>query len=272
MVGRMIELAGSSLLGRGEDSAGVRKIPRGSDSTQSVNGLSGMLLVRQGSCLDDLGGCVPSPDVLLTALAAIANDWRWLAIAWHLVFAGIVAALFAGWRPSARLLGLVLVAPLLSVSVVAWLSGNPFNGTVFAVLAAALVWSVLGLGDTSVTFAPSTWLAAGTAITVFGWTYPHFVRTESWAAYLYASPFGILPCPTLTVVIGVTVMVRHPIALGWYAALIVAGLLYGAIGVFRLGVVLDWVLLLTSALLAAAVARDRLSWTCFPPPLIRILR
>jgi hypothetical protein len=219
-----------------------------------------------------LGGCVPSPDVLLTALAAIAHDWRWLAIAWHLVFAAVFAALFAGWRPSARSLGLVLVAPLLSVSVVAWLSGNPFNGTTFAVLAAALVWSVRSFRDTSVTFGPSTWLAAGAAITVFGWTYPHFVTTESWAAYLYASPFGILPCPTVSVVIGMTVMVRHRIAIRWNAALIVAGLLYGAIGVFRLGVELDWGLLLASALLAAAVARDRLSWTCFPLPLIRILR
>jgi hypothetical protein len=215
---------------------------------------------------------VPSPDALLTVLAAIANDWRWLAITWHLLFATLCFALMTSWRPHARLLGRLLVAPLLSVSFVAWMSGNPFNGTMFAALAAALAWSVASFGDTSVTFVPSTWLAAGGAITVFGWTYPHFVRTESWVTYLYASPFGILPCPTLAVMIGVTLMVRHQIAIRWQAALIVAGLLYGAIGVFRLGVALDWGLLLASALLAAAIARDRLSWNCFPPPLIRILR
>jgi hypothetical protein len=205
-------------------------------------------------------------------LGAIANDWRWLAIAWHLLFATLFFALMAGWRPHARLLGRVLVAPLLSVSFVAWMSGNPFNGTMFAALAAALAWSVASFGNTLVTFVPSTWLAAGGAVTVFGWTYPHFVRTESWMSYGYASPFGILPCPTLALVIGVTLMVRHLIAIGWHAALIVAGLLYGAIGVFRLGVALDWGLLLASALLAAAIVRDRFSWTCFPPPLIRMLR
>jgi hypothetical protein len=218
------------------------------------------------------GGGVPSPDALLTMLGAIANDWRWLAIAWHLLFATLFFALMAGWRPHARLLGRVLLAPLLSVSFVAWMSGNPFNGMMFAVLAAALAWSVASVGDTSVTLVPSTWLAAGGVITVFGWTYPHFVKTESWLSYVYASPFGILPCPTLAVVIGVTLMVRHLNAIGWQAALIVAGLLYGAIGVFRLGVVLDWGLLLASSALAAAIARDRLSWTCFPPPLSRMFR
>jgi len=205
-------------------------------------------------------------------LDAIATDWRWLAIAWHVMFAGLFVAFFAGWRPSARLLGSVLVAPLLSVSVVAWLSRNPFNGTMFAIFAAALVRSVPSFRNASVTLVPSASLAAGGAITAFGWTYPHFVRTESWATYLYASPFGILPCPTLAVVIGVTLMVRHLVAMGWQAALVLAGLLYGAIGVFRLGVVLDWGLLLASTMLAAAVGRDRLSWTCLPPPLIRILR
>ena len=82
---------------------------------------------------------MPSPDALVADLGAIANDWRGLAITWHLLFAGLFLALIAGWRPRARLLGRLLVAPLLSVSVVAWLSGNPFNGTMFALLAAALL-------------------------------------------------------------------------------------------------------------------------------------
>jgi hypothetical protein len=214
---------------------------------------------------------MPSPDALLTMLGTIANDWRWLAIVWHLVFATAFFALMAGWRPHACLIGRVLVAPLLSVSLVAWMSGNLFNGTMFAVLAAALVWSTTSFGNTVVTFAPSAWVAAGGVITAFGWTYPHFVRTESWLSYVYASPFGVLPCPTLAVVIGATLMVRQRIAIGWQAALIVAGLLYGAIGVFSLGVLLDWGLLFASAVLGAAIACDR-AWPGFPPPLIRIFR
>jgi hypothetical protein len=213
---------------------------------------------------------VPSPDALLAGLSAIANDWRWLAIAWHLLLAALFLALCAGWRPQVRLLGRALVAPLLSVSVVAWVSGNPFNGTVFAVLAAGLGWSAALFNNTAVTVVRSAWAAAGVGIVLFGWMYPHFVRAEWWMTYAYASPFGILPCPTLAVVIGLTLIVGHASSTSWQAALVAAGLLYGVIGVFRLGVALDWGLLLAAATLGAALVRD-LVVVSFPP-LIRIRR
>lgn len=197
---------------------------------------------------------MPSPEVLLTELGSIANDWRWLAIGWHLIFAGLFFALFVGWRPRARLLG--LVAPLVSVSVVAWLSGNPFNGTMFAVLAAFLIWSVAQFGKMPVIFARFAWVGAGAGVILFGWIYPHFVRMESRVTYLYASPFGVLPCPTLAVMIGMTLIFWHLGSRRWQTALFVTGLLYGAVGVFRLRVQLDWVLLLASVLLGAAMACD----------------
>jgi hypothetical protein len=40
----------------------------------------------------------------------------------------------------------------------------------------------------------------------------------------------------------------------------VASLLYGAVGVFRLGVLLDWGLLFAAVTLAAAVMRDDPGW------------
>jgi hypothetical protein len=86
------------------------------------------------------------------------------------------------------------------------------------------------------------------------------VRTDSWTTYIYASPFGILPCPTLSVVIGITLLFPDLRSRSWTTSLAVASLLYGAIGVFRLGVVLDWGLLLASATLAAATASDLTRW------------
>ena len=77
----------------------------------------------------------PSPPNLTT----IANDWRWLAIAGRVLLGVSIVLFLAGWRPSIRLFGSLLAAPLLSVSLTAWLSGNPFNGTVFAILPAVLV-------------------------------------------------------------------------------------------------------------------------------------
>jgi hypothetical protein len=122
---------------------------------------------------------VPSPEAVVTGLTAIANNWRWLAIAWHVMLAALVVMLLAGWRPSIRLLGHLVVSPLLSVSVVAWLSGNPFNGAAFAILAAVLVTTMVRVTATA-RLASSAWVLPGTVLVAFGWTYPHFVTTESW--------------------------------------------------------------------------------------------
>ena len=195
---------------------------------------------------------MPSSETILIGLTAIANDWRWLAITWHVLLAALLVTLFAGWRPSPRLMGHLLVAPLLSVSLLAWLSGNPFNGTVFAILAAMLVGAATRVSNTSVQLGSPAWVATGVVLIVYGWTYPHFLRTDSWTTYLYGAPFGIVPCPTLSVVTGLTLVFRNVRSRSWSTSLVAAGVLYGAVGVFRLGVLLDWGLLFAAATLAAA--------------------
>jgi hypothetical protein len=203
---------------------------------------------------------MPSSDTVLDGLTAIANDWRWLAITWHVLFAALIVWLLAGWRPSVRRLGQLLTTSLVSVSLTAWLSGNPFNGAVFAILAAVLIATAVGFPRRSVRLASSAWVASGAAVVVFGWTYPHFIRTDSWTTYLYASPFGLLPCPTLSTVIGMTIIVSNLGSTSWSTLLAGTGLVYGLIGTFRLGVVLDSGLLVATGILAAAVARDAAGW------------
>jgi hypothetical protein len=138
----------------------------------------------------------------------------------------------------------------------AWLSGNPFNGSVFAMLAAALAWLAPRISNSPVRLAGRGWVVFGVAVIMFGWTYPHFLRARSWVDHLFASPLGLLPCPTLSGVIGMTMLFRDFRSNPWNAMLVVVGLFYGAVGVFRLGVVLDWGLLFPSALLGFALARD----------------
>jgi len=75
---------------------------------------------------------MPSPETILAGLAAIANDWRWLAMAWHVWVAVLLGLLVGGWRPSVRTAWRLLIAPLISVAVLAWRSGNPFNGATLA--------------------------------------------------------------------------------------------------------------------------------------------
>jgi hypothetical protein len=203
---------------------------------------------------------VPSPDTILIGLTAIANDWRSLAITWHVLLAALIVTIVAGWRPSPRVMGHLLVAPLLSVSLLAWLSGNPFNGAVFAILAAVLVGTVTRVSHTAVQLGSPVRVVPAVVLFVYGWTYPHFLDADSWTTYLYASPFGLVPCPTLSVVMGVTLAFRSLRSRSWSTTLVVAGLLYGAVGVFRLGVLLDWGLLFAAATLAAAVIRGDPGW------------
>ena len=203
---------------------------------------------------------MPSSDTVLDSLTAVANDWRWLAVTWHALLATLIVSLVAGWRPSVRLLGQLLIAPLLSVSLMAWLSGNPFNGAVFGVLVAVLIVLAVGFPRRTVRLASSSWVVSGAAVVVFGWTYPHFIRTDSWTTYLYASPFGILPCPTLSSVMGMTIVFSSLGSAPWSLLLAATGLVYGLIGVFRLGVALDLGLLLATGAVGAAAATDVGVW------------
>jgi hypothetical protein len=55
------------------------------------------------------------------------------------LFGTFVLAVLVGWRPSNRIVDYLFTAPLLSVSALAWASGNPFNGATFAALALFLI-------------------------------------------------------------------------------------------------------------------------------------
>jgi hypothetical protein len=191
---------------------------------------------------------MPPADVILAWATRVANDWQWLAMGWHGALAALLLLLVARGRPSRRIAAAILVLPLASVSLLAAASGNPFNAVAFALLVVLLTGFAAQLPPaTPVTYAPPAWRAAAIVLVAFGWAYPHFLVSTTWAEYLYASPFGLLPCPTLSVVLGLTLLFGGFQSTAWTVAIAAAGLLYGWIGVVRLGVVLD------SGLLAGAV-------------------
>ena len=199
---------------------------------------------------------MPAAESIHAWATAVANDWQSLAVLWHVALGTLLIVLVAGLRPSARLVGWALVLPVVSVSVLAWLSGNPFNGLTFALLAVLLLHAATRMPPTAATRGSLRWVLAGAALVAFGSTYPHFLRTDTWMAYAYASPFGLLPCPTLSVVIGLTLIFGGLQSTAWSVLLIAAGVLYGVIGVFSLGVSLDIWLLAGAVLLGAMVAGD----------------
>ncbi len=195
---------------------------------------------------------MPSAATILSGLTTIANDWQQLALVWHVWLAALIGALLAGWRPANRAVGAVLIAPVLSVCALAWASGNPFNAAAFAILAIALATITSRPPSERVRIGSSFHLVSGALLVAFGWIYPHFVAADSWVTYTYASPLGLIPCPTLSVLIGLTLILDGLGSTPWCTTLVAAGLAYGAIGVFRLGVVLDYGLLAGTGVLAAA--------------------
>ena len=194
---------------------------------------------------------MPPADAILAGLTNVANQWRALAIGWHVVSGALMLALLAGWRPSNRVAAGSLTLPLLSVSGMAWASGNPFNGTTFATLALLLAATATRLSTARVGVAPPPLVAAGVLLVAFGWTYPHFLETDRWTTYLYAAPFGLVPCPTLSLLIGVALIFNLFGSALWSALLALSGMAYGVVGVFRLGVTLDAALLAGAVILGA---------------------
>lgn len=194
---------------------------------------------------------MPEPNEILRSLSAISNSQRGLAIIWHVLLAGLVLALVFGWRPTKRLGAAALALPLLSVGVVAWLYENPFNGTVF--VSAALALAVIGIRLPAVRAErPPVWASViGVGMVAFGWVYPHFLEDASWTAYLYRAPTGLVPCPTLSLVVGFALLANGFSSRLWSIVLGILGAFYALFGALRLGVTIDFGLLIGAAVLLA---------------------
>jgi hypothetical protein len=182
---------------------------------------------------------MPAPDVLHGSLASLAQRAVALGVAWHAILAVALLALLLGWRPSQRLAGLLLAVPLASTGMAAWWGDNPFNALVLGAGAAVLALGSLRLAQGPVEKASSGTAPWALALVAFGWMYPHFATGSSPLSPFFASPLGVLPCPTLACVIGLTILARGFRARAWPTALAALGLFYGLFGTLALGVFMD---------------------------------
>lgn len=198
---------------------------------------------------------MPVPAEILGGLGVITNDWRLLAIFWHVYFGGLASILLKGFRPSRRMTGILIAIPLFSVSILAWISNNPFNGMSFALLAILLISMAIRLPHSEISISSGWMNGLGVLIFIFGWIYPHFLKTSSFVPYLYSAPTGLVPCPTLSIIIGFSLIVNGLGSRAWSLVLAAAGLFYGVFGAARLGVAIDLVLILGSLLMTATAFR-----------------
>jgi hypothetical protein len=200
---------------------------------------------------------VPNSSEILAGLTQIANEAFTCAVAWHIVLAAILIAVLAGWQPERRLVAIGLSTPLASVSAFAWAYGNPFNGSVFALLTVVLAVLAMRSPPGRVRWGGAWARTLGMVMIAFAWVYPHFLESRPAHAYLYGAPMGLIPCPTLSLVIGMALIAGGPAKRTWSAVLGGAGIFYAVFGAARLGVWLDLVLLAGALGLVAQVAAMR---------------
>lgn len=185
---------------------------------------------------------MPNADEILKSLGTLVESWKALASFWHLYCALLIGFALFGRRAQNRLVAALLIPLVASVSVLAWTSGNPFNASTFGVLTVTLAALLRGVSARPVERARGAWLLLGVLLIAFGWAYPHFLEQHPATTYLYAAPLGLIPCPTLSLVVGVTILFSGLRSRAWSLVVSSAALFYGAFGALRLGVTIDWVL------------------------------
>src|SRR5690242_12812219 len=86
---------------------------------------------------------MPSADEILKALTLTSNKYIAVALSWHaIILLFLLFHFFATHKISSLVVTLISALLLLSVSMFAWIAGNPFNGIVF--LAASILLLLLG--------------------------------------------------------------------------------------------------------------------------------
>jgi len=192
---------------------------------------------------------MPSPTEILDGLTRIANAGFPVAVLLHVVIAATLLAIALGWRPTNRMSVRLLIVPVATASGFAVVFGMTFNAVVLAVLAGFSV-AMVKLFDRAPVRTGDGWaVAVGTCVLAFGIIYPHFLVGRPSHAYLWGAPTGLLPCPTLALLVGAALITRGFGSRAWSAMLGLVGIFYGAYGALSLGVGMDLVLLGGSAAL-----------------------
>jgi hypothetical protein len=196
---------------------------------------------------------MPTSAELLHQLTTIADAHPIIAIAWHIAML-VAVVWFLLDPPSTERATLLVIAPVVSVFLASTGHESWFNSTSFGLLAIALLASRGHLAPRWRTDVPAWSTASGAALILFGSWYPHFTQGPWYQAFL-SSPVGLLPCPTLAVVAGFTLLA------GGFGSRAIPGVLavwttfYGVVGASHLGVTLDLGLLVATAGLVGLTVR-----------------
>jgi hypothetical protein len=182
---------------------------------------------------------MPTPEEILYGLTLAANKFIWVSTAWHIATLAIIILLVSGKKFNTKQIASGMSVFLLSVGIIAVLVSNPFNAIMFALAALLFGFITLKFKPVPVGLKWDFISVAGLLLFAFGFVYPHFLESRIFISYLYASPLGLIPCPTLSAFIGLTLMLHGFGSKKWMLSAALIGLFYGIFGVLRLKVFLD---------------------------------
>ncbi len=188
---------------------------------------------------------LPNSAEVLTDIAAAYEEYKWLSVIFHITF---IILLFLwlkyGNKINRAISGFFALACFLIVFR-AILDGDPFDSITFGIITAAWVFELFRQKNKySIRSTGKFTLILCTIAGFIGFWYPYL--TDNYLLALTNSPFGIIECPTLIVMLSVLCIIYPNTNRVTHAVITLFGLFFGFLGTFWLGVQLDIVLLVIS--------------------------
>lgn len=190
---------------------------------------------------------MPTPEHILRSLEYLANNYMAIGVMWHVIIILLLTFYIPRKQVSSRLYYGVPALLFLSVSLLALTILNFFNALVYFGLSVLFLRKSIITGDYRFEINKSFIfrLSAFTLI-LSGLIYPHFIDANL-LVYIIASPTGVIPCPTLLLASGISLLFVHRDHKSVFYILIAVNLIFGFIGIFVLGVYIDILLIAASS-------------------------
>lgn len=177
---------------------------------------------------------------ILNYLSMVSNQNIYLNLIMHVITFLSIPSIFLlknKRMQKAVFNGLVFILTL-SVTVNAFINGNPFHLATFAILSIIALRELIGRNQVVISASNNVTIFVAFIFLFIGVWYPEFVHTTP-LAMLFISPMGIVPCPTLIVILSLFSLNSSGISKIQYIATIIIGAVYAVIGVFLFKVYLD---------------------------------
>jgi predicted CoA-binding protein len=197
-------------------------------------------------------------DLLLNELTLLANGRIYVALFWHVVlYAALAWAMLSRRGPARSAVALLLLTPVVSATTLAWLRGDLAHALWLTALIAALSVVTIHLPSTPPerTHGWRAWL--GWAALALAASYPHYVQVEHASAYLLYAPLGVLPAPTLALLLGASLLLGGLGSRAWSYAVSACAFGVGVLGAFVLEVWIDLALVVAALALLGTAAGTR---------------